>query len=142
MNKHAGSGTIYLLELIFSILFFAISAAVCLNIFALAHTMSKESVDLQRAVSVVSDACEAVSTAQSEEEAMQRLSLLWSFKDGNTVYLSADLKNTTPEEADYILIADVNRTDEMLTANFGFYRNGAEDDIYSQQTKVNIKAAR
>lgn len=58
-TKNSSKSGIFLMELILSILFFAIAAAVCVKLFVTAHRLSDQSVNLNHAVSMAESVAEA-----------------------------------------------------------------------------------
>ena len=63
--KTSGSG-LFLLELMISIVFFALAAAGCVQIFAKAHTMSMQAEKMDLAVSIAQSLAEESSTGKAE----------------------------------------------------------------------------
>lgn len=62
-RNRAGSPLLFLLELVFSILFFSLASAVCVGLFAQAHELSREAKELNLAVNTVSSAAELVTAS-------------------------------------------------------------------------------
>lgn len=56
MNHRSSKSSLFLMELIMSILFFSLASAICLMMFIKSHTLSKESVELNHSVTL----CESV----------------------------------------------------------------------------------
>ena len=63
MTHRPRTSSLFLLELIFSILFFSVASAICIQIFVRAHTLSRDARALHTAVSACSDAAEIGSNA-------------------------------------------------------------------------------
>lgn len=59
-RKRVGSPLLFLLELVFSILFFSLASAVCVGLFAQSHEQSREARELNLAVNTVSSTAELV----------------------------------------------------------------------------------
>ena len=68
--KTKNKSSLFLMELIVAIFFFAASAAVCISIFVGAHKTSSRSVDLSQAVFLAQSAAE---TVKASPEGWQRL---------------------------------------------------------------------
>ena len=141
MKKGNRSGTLFLLEMIFTILFFSIAAAVCVTVFAKAHTISADAQKLSHAAAEVSNACEAISTAGSAEEAEARLGMLHSFSGGEAL-LDGNYRDTADPDAPYILGYDLQEEDGMLKAYIYMKDKGTEDEIFAQETVVHIRRQR
>ena len=58
-TKNSSKSGIFLMELILSILFFSIAAAVCVKLFVTAHRLSDQSVNLHHAVAMAESIAEA-----------------------------------------------------------------------------------
>lgn len=71
------SSSLFLLELIFSILFFSVASAVCVLVFVRAHILSRDSRALQEAVTLCSNAAEASNASSSASEALASLAALY-----------------------------------------------------------------
>lgn len=67
-RTHSGS-SLFLMELILAILFFSVASAVCVQLFARAHTASEQSAALNRAVLAAESAAEAFKGAADLDEA-------------------------------------------------------------------------
>ena len=79
-KKVSGSG-LFLLEMMLSILFFSISAAVCVQVYAKAHLRSREAKDLNLAVTCVSSAAEVL-LHEGEEGLQEQFPELMEKEDG------------------------------------------------------------
>lgn len=71
------SSSLFLLELIFTILFFSVASAVCVRVFVRAHILSRDARALQEAVSLCSNAAEASNASSSASEALASLAALY-----------------------------------------------------------------
>lgn len=67
MTHRPRTSSLFLLELIFSILFFSVASAICIQIFVRAHTLSRDARALHTAVSACSDAAEIGSNAEPRQ---------------------------------------------------------------------------
>ncbi len=59
-RKRASSSTLFLMELIIAVMFFALAATVCIAVFVRAHLLSKDAKELNMAVNITSDAAEII----------------------------------------------------------------------------------
>lgn len=69
-RTHSGS-SLFLMELILAILFFSVASAVCVQLFARAHTASEQSAALNRSVLAAESAAEAFKGAADIDEAVR-----------------------------------------------------------------------
>jgi|GEM_PF-1000603 len=73
-QTHISRSALFLMELISAILIFSIAAAVCVRLFARAHTLSEQASEQTGAVRAVTTAAEAVRAAETIEDAFALLS--------------------------------------------------------------------
>ena len=124
MNKGSSKSSLFLMELIMSVLFFAIAAAVCVQLFIKSHSLSRSSVELNHAVI----ACESV--------AEEFYGLNGELKDAKTYY-DEDFEPCEEALASYVLTNTVSTNTEtgLLTEEISF------DKIYSGETIYSITAS-
>jgi hypothetical protein len=71
--RSKSKSSLFLLELLIIIAFFAVASAVCIRLFARAHVVSVDSRDLNRAVIVAQSAAETFKAACGDQQAMARI---------------------------------------------------------------------
>lgn len=104
------SSSLFLLELIFSILFFAVASALCVRIFVRAHLLSQDARALNYGVAACSNVAELVSASDSVSEASERI--LGLYPDAETVSSS---------ENEMLLTAGLDRTLGLCAAEDAVY---------------------
>lgn len=72
-TRNSSKSGIFLMELILSILFFSIAAAVCVKLFVTSHNLSDRSVKLNEAVAMAENIAEAFYGSNGEKEAFMAL---------------------------------------------------------------------
>ena len=139
------TSSLFLLELIFSILFFSVASAVCVQIFVRAHTLSRDARALHAAVSVCSDAAEIGSNADAAADAAEKLAALYPDAaiespalDGSslssvTVGFDAELQLCAADTV-YLLTADYYEADAMLHCKAVMTKTGSSEEIYRLET--------
>lgn len=128
-RRTSSKSSLFLLEMIFVILFFSLAAAVCVSLFAQAHTLSVQSSDLNAAVLRAQSTAECVK-ARGEDFA----SLLpGTEREGENalLYYDGDWQSTTRENAVYVLRVTPSRTGDLFAARIAVGRLGEEEPIYS-----------
>lgn len=132
-SKRINSPGILLTELIFAVLIFAVAAAVCMQLFAGAHSMSTRSVELSHAVSECSSAAELVSSLNSADELEKLIYAVYptAEKAGEsyTVFFSADFLPCPKTEARYTLSLNASGEEGGVNADIVF--SSADEDIYT-----------
>lgn len=131
----ARSSSIFLLELIVSILFFSIAGAVCTQVFVKAHSLSVEAQQLAEAVGICSNCAELVRAAQSPEEADLLLMEEYNFIEENdrkltVAYIEKGLLRLNKSEEDGLYIYDFS------------YEDDQKRPVYSLQLKRFFKGVR
>ncbi|MDD3278461.1 MAG: hypothetical protein PHG16_06210 [Lachnospiraceae bacterium] len=100
-KQHSG---LFLIELMISILFFALAAALCLQLFAKASLKSTQSTRLTHAVLLAESAAAAVEGGSDSAEALADYFPSSTVTAKTlTVYYDKDWQPTAPEEAKYLL---------------------------------------
>ena len=94
-RTHSGS-SLFLMELILAILFFSVASAVCVQLFARAHTASEQSAALNRAVLAAESAAESFKGADDLDEAVR----LMGVRAGDTPGVLTCLLYTSPSPRD------------------------------------------
>ena len=105
MRSQSGSrSSLFLIELIIAILFFSLGAAVCVQAFAKAHTLTAQARDLSFASSTVSSAASVVRYTDGALEDIQTY-FPGAFADGEDIAVcyGSDLAPCGPEGAAYTL---------------------------------------
>lgn len=99
---HNSKASLYLMELMISILFFAISSSVCVQLFVKAHLLDQETDIRTRAVLVVSNTAEYFLSSGGNKEKTLSYYTDYSEKDNQvTLYYDNSFKPCTSEIAAY-----------------------------------------
>lgn len=155
MNKNASSKTgLFLMELIIAILFFAVSGAICVQLFVQSHLISKDSVELNHAVEWCQNVAEAFYGCEGNPEEMMKLF------DNSYIGNAAEVENTfylnfnknfmpTPEEREkssyipsdhaYKLSVNIFEENRLLNCHITAYSHeadGATVDIYELTVQI------
>lgn len=119
----AKRSSLFLLELMIAILFFSLASAVCVQIFVKAHTISRETQELNTALEKVSGYTE--------------LFLADALTEDMEVYYDADWQKCSKEEASYLIEIRVEPDGKLLHGTFTAKRLSGEqpEKIYSVETE-------
>lgn len=82
-RKMSSKSSLFLLEMMISILFFSIAAAVCVQVFVKAHLVSRDAVNLNMAASAASSAAELLAQGDGREELLQEFPEAGETGEGN-----------------------------------------------------------
>lgn len=111
-KRVSGSG-LFLLELMLSILFFSISAAVCVQVYAEAHLRSREAKDLNLAVTCVSSAAEVL-LHEGAEGLQKQFAELKEEENGTfCLFYTEDWTPSEAEQAYAEILISVREQDDM-----------------------------
>lgn len=130
MKKRASSkASLFLLEMMISILFFSIAAAVCVQVFAKAHLLSRDAADLNMAVSCASTAAEVLSQAEASGDLMEAFPGSREIeKNLYRVYYNEDWSLCEQEQAYVQMEIAVTEEEQMRQGNIVVSRTDAEGD--------------
>lgn len=155
MNRNTTSKTgLFLMELIIAILFFAVSGAICVQLFLQSHLISKDSVELNHAVEWCQNVAESFYGCEGNPEEMMQLF------DNSYIGNAAETENTfylnfnedfipTPEEREkslytpsdhaYKLSVNIFEESRLLNCHITAYSHGADGatvDIYELTVRI------
>ncbi|MCL1989176.1 MAG: hypothetical protein FWG64_14575 [Firmicutes bacterium] len=123
---------LFLMELIIAIAFFSVSSAICIQLFALAHTLTASSVNMQMAVINAQSAAETFKVAGDDVDYLRQL-LQADIVDGNVVANFDEDWNriSAAEEVRYRLLINSDVVSNMATAviTISDFMDGSE--VYS-----------
>lgn len=123
---------LFLLEMMISILFFSIAAAVCVQVFAKAHTMSREAQDLNMAVSCASSAAEGLTHLTSMEAFGEAFPEAQETADGvYCLYYDQDWMNCAAEQAYARMEILVTEEEQMRYGTLNVWRAEETEPLYS-----------
>ncbi|MEG1773840.1 MAG: hypothetical protein RR320_03185 [Oscillospiraceae bacterium] len=142
MRVGSGRSGLFLMELILAIGFFALTSAVCVQIFARAHLISRESGELTHAMLWCQSAAESFKA--TDGDLAGTAALLGAERSGQNSLsqdYGADFQCDPPEHlmAPYRLTLTASGEDELKTAEIAVFRrgqDGAADEIYHLQVKA------
>ena len=119
----AKRSSLFLLELMIAILFFCLASAVCVQIFVKAHTISRETQELNTALEKVSGYTE--------------LFLADALTEDTEVFYDADWQECSKDEASYEIVIRVEPDGKLLHGTFTVQRLSGEqpEEIYSVETE-------
>lgn len=130
MNIKRSKRSLLLIEMGILLMFFAFSAAVCVNIFVNAQTKSMQSGDLNKAVLSAQSIEEIISGHRNDLETVQ--ALLQAEKSADGVYVMYYDKDWIPSDADgavYTARLSIAQNEDMLITNVTFTKG--ETVIYT-----------
>ncbi len=134
-RKNVSGSGLFLLEMMLSILFFSISAAVCVQVYAKAHLRSREAKDLNLAVTCVSSAAEVLLHEGAEGLREQFPDLIEEENGTLCMFYDEDWLPLGTEEAYVRVSVSVREQEEMLYGELQASRmDGTE--IYSLDVRT------
>lgn len=139
MNRrtNARSSSLFLIELIISILFFAVASSVCVQFFVRARLMSRESAQLTEAVSACSTASETIASGDSLADIAAALSAVYPDASVSFDGLTDGSSPVTITLSD-TLTAACTLDGQLLTASLSFTPEQADTPAYTLTVKKHL----
>ena len=125
----SSKSALFLMELIIVIAFFALASAVCMRLFVHAHLISKQSADLNMAVSAAQSAAECLRASDGDLERMAQL-IPGAQKLGENEMQVLYNSDWQPGSGDYRLSLHVTRQESLVTGRIEV-QNPAGGELYS-----------
>lgn len=138
-KESAKRSSLFLIELMTAILFFALASAVCIQVFAKSHVKSLETEELNMAVAKVQSAAEAFRNSEDPIEMLQTI-----FPDGQmeakifVEYYEENFNSCEKENASYALTVAISSESGDQTAKIVFRSQKYKKGIYSIDVKKHI----
>ena len=122
-SKPARRSSLFLLELLIAILFFSLSAAVCVRIFVKSYTLELESADLNYAVHASTSIAEILYHHETPIEYLKDTYPLAGFdKNVFCIYYDTDWQPSNIENSAYILELTLNDSTTYLIGQIEVYK--------------------
>jgi len=148
MNRktRAKSSSLFLIELIIALLFFAVISAVCVQIFVKSHLLSTDAKELSFAVSECSAAAELTSVSDDKRLLLKNLKSAYpdaivisdAENTAATVYYDEKMQSSNKANAFYTMNIDIKQDDSMLYSNVSMSAPSDDIEIYSLNVKHHI----
>lgn len=141
--KHSRS-SLFLMELILAILFFSIASAVCIQLFAKSHTLSKRTINQNNALIQTQNLAEGFLATDGNLENIADLFPMSALNpaDGSvTLYFDNNWKTVTKDSATFIAVLQKtgSNSDDLITADISVTDcSNANDTLYSLQVQKHI----
>lgn len=123
-TRSSSKSGLFLIELIIAIVFFAISSAVCMQLFAKAHMISQTSRDLNTAVICAQNVAEAFCATNGAPQAFAALLETGGSGDVYAQYFDSEWNRSDEKQAKYELIAVISPGGNLMRANIAVNRIG------------------
>ncbi|MCL2016176.1 MAG: hypothetical protein FWG68_08030 [Defluviitaleaceae bacterium] len=123
---------LFLMELIIAIAFFAVSSAICIQLFALAHSLSARSIATQMAVINAQTAAETFKVAAGDMDYFARLLQADLVSDSIVANFDSNWTRTTvAENVQYSMFVYQNIVNNMATAIITISNRTDGTEVYS-----------
>ncbi len=126
------------MELVVAIMFFTLSASVCITIFVRAHLQSEKAKMLNRAINLCSDAAELIRTSNSIDDCAGNFGVAYEYATAEKtaggydvyVYFNDDFLPTPSSELAKVETVSLSGTDALINADITFTDTNG-NDVYS-----------
>lgn len=136
-RKPAKRSSLFLLELILAILFFCLASAVCVRFFVKSRLIEKETTELSRAASYASSVGEIIRSSNDTFTCLKE-----HYPEGNseqtgnyTIYFNEDWKTCGEADAQYLLILNLQNTEDFLIGDILVSKKQEDKEIYHLEIK-------
>ena len=128
--KPARRSSLFLMELLIAILFFSLSAAVCVRIFVKSYTLELESADLNYAVNASTSVAEILRHHETPVEYLKTTYPLADFnKNSICIYYDTDWQPSTMENCTYMLELTLNESTTCVIGQIDVFK--ADQVLYT-----------
>ena len=152
MREKKGGSSLFLMELIIVLFFFLLTAAVCIQVFAKAHLISRSSLELSHAQSQCTSAAEIFSGTDGSKEAfLEKFPEGTATETGVELFYDGKFQSCEKKEAEYRMVVELKEesggsetsaVDESAshsrTAVIRFLRGTDNAEIYSLTVHCHI----
>ncbi|HKM20823.1 MAG TPA: hypothetical protein VJZ01_02135 [Lachnospiraceae bacterium] len=132
VNRNKSKSSLFLMEMIVTILFFSIASAICVRLFAESHILSKQADELNMAVAVSQSFVEVVRGTDGSMDA-----LLEQFPNAERInndvleqYYDTDYNECTIEEACYVAEITLSNTGAFQVIDTRFINLETKELVY------------
>lgn len=134
--------SLFLMELMISILFFSLSSAVCIQLFVKAHTINETTEDKSNATLIAQDICEYFHHCGGDKS--QMLSYFWDYEeveDSIHLYFTESGSSCSNVGAKYIATLTFGQELSFHTLSLEIRCMDNKDSLYSTQIKKYVQSA-
>lgn len=131
--------SLFLMELMISILFFSLSSAVCIQLFVKAHTINGTTEDKSNATLIAQDISEYFHHANGDKE--KTLSYFTEYEEteeGVLLYFTQNNNCCSSSSAYYTATLVFSQENDCSLLTFTVTRTGSTDTLYSAELKKHI----
>ncbi len=133
--------SLFLMELMISILFFAISGAVCIQLFVKAHTINELTEDKSKATLIAQDICEYYHYTDGDKAEM--LSYYWDFEESDDsilLYFTENGSICSKVGAAYVATLSFGQESSYHILTLDIKNMENEQSLYSTRIKKYVQA--
>ena len=141
--RNSSKSSLFLMELIIAIVFFALASSVCLQLFVKSHLLSARTKELNTAVNLCTSAAEFIRQCEGSGEILQELmpQLTVSQEDSLLAYYDEKFQVCSQENADYLLKILLDTGETMVSAQVSLTAEDSKEIIHELPVKVHLPYA-
>ncbi len=139
-QSYTSRQSLFLMELILAIFFFVVASAICVQIFAKAHLMSRHTHATQIAVEQASNAAEIIRSnpTHAQEALVKYLPTATTTDNTLTVHLGDDGAPVEDEGAPYTMVLTLSPSKTTMTADITVTQKDGATPLYTLQVKKHL----
>lgn len=137
-RKRASSSSLFLMELILSILIFCIAGTICISVFTKAHLIHKEAAALNNSIKLSRDVAEIVRSCSSEDDIKSIFNNIYripvdsiNLNEDIIIYLNADFDTVSDTNSPYKMQVSPNIEDNMLYCSIDIIQTEKNESVYN-----------
>lgn len=136
--------SLFLIEMLFSLLFFSMIAALCIQVFVQSHRLSQKSENLNEAQNLASSLAEVIIASEGNSSSMRTYFPEAVFSEDQIfLYYDSDWNLTSEKNSSYALVASLQQKDFTLSGTISVSENKKnpkekESEIYSLSFRHHI----
>lgn len=141
MNRkgRAGASSLFLLELIIAILFFALASAVCVQIFVKSHLMSQQASQLNHAVNIASSAAQTIDSGSDMAEINDNLIAV--FGEDSHIYYDDAWEICEKDDASFSMVILLEEDGSLVTGSVEMLNLEDNSSIYKLDITHHLQGA-
>ena len=130
MKRNSGP---VLLEIVIMLLFFSVSVAVCMRIFAVSCSISERKTDIDRAVILAQNVAEALKAANGDTESAAAVTGGIPGANNLKIYCGSDWEPAGPDNAEFVIEAELYHVNYLASARVSVTAASGEE-LFSLRT--------
>lgn len=139
---HNSKASLFLMEIMMSILFFTIAAVVCLQLFVKAHSLNIQTENLAKATMIAESVSECYLTTENYEQTKEMIASLAEYESTQQqilIYYDSKWNNCSKEQAQYKTVLSFQKEADFENMNIQILDLEKNSDFFNHTVKKHIQ---